>query len=96
MCAFATMVSLKFPLQDPLQQAASSNTAIISNKLICFNKQIDLFNHPTPCIILWDAVSLLMDVLSACVLIERLPMGENLRASQMLMLNNHCRQTLAK
>jgi len=43
MCASTTMVSLKFPLQDPLQQVASINTTIISSKLICFNKQIDLF-----------------------------------------------------
>jgi len=42
MCESTTMVSLKFPLQDPLQQVASNNTTIISNKLICFNKQIDL------------------------------------------------------
>jgi len=39
MCASATMVSLKFSLQDPLQQVASVNTTIISSKLICFNKQ---------------------------------------------------------
>jgi len=39
MCASTTMVSLKFPLQDPLQQVASINTTIISNKLICFNNK---------------------------------------------------------
>jgi len=42
MCASTTMASLKFPFQDPLQQVASVNTATISSKLICFNKQIDL------------------------------------------------------
>jgi len=43
MCASTTMVSLKNPLQDPLQHVASSNTAIISNKLICCHNRIDLF-----------------------------------------------------
>jgi len=37
MCASTTMASLKFPLQDSLQQVASSNTTIISSKLICCN-----------------------------------------------------------
>jgi len=41
------MVSLKFPLQDPLQQVASSNLVTISNKLNCFIKQAGLFDHPT-------------------------------------------------
>jgi len=36
------MVSLKNPLQDPLQQVASSNTTIMSSKLI-FCTKIDLF-----------------------------------------------------
>jgi len=39
MCASTTMVSLKFPLQDPLQAVATSSnnhTTIISNKLNCF------------------------------------------------------------
>jgi len=45
MCASATNASLKFPLQDPLQQVASINTATISSKLICFdNKQISSSN----------------------------------------------------
>jgi len=43
MCASATMVSLKFPLQDPPQQAASSNTTMISIELNCFTKQTGLF-----------------------------------------------------
>jgi len=30
-------------LQDPLQQVASSNTTIISSKLICYYNRIDLF-----------------------------------------------------
>jgi len=48
MCTSTTMVSLKFLLQDPLQQVASINTTIISSKLNCFIKQAGLFNnHPT-------------------------------------------------
>jgi len=42
MCASATMVSLKFPLQDPPQQAASSNATTISSELI-FCTKTDLF-----------------------------------------------------
>jgi len=45
MCASTTMVSLKFPLQDPLQQVASVNTTIISNKLIFCTNNRSL--HPT-------------------------------------------------
>jgi len=42
------MESLKFPLQDPLQQVASSNTTTISNKLICNYNRIALLHlHPT-------------------------------------------------
>jgi len=37
------MASLKFPLQDSPQQVASVDTTTISSKLICFNKQTDLF-----------------------------------------------------
>jgi len=51
MCASTTMVSLKFPLQDPLQAVATSSnnhTTIISSKLNCFIKQAGLFNvNPT-------------------------------------------------
>ena len=48
MCASTTMVSLKFPLQDPLQAVATSSnnhTTIISSKLICFNNWMDLSNN---------------------------------------------------
>jgi len=45
-CASTTMVSLKFPLQDPLQQVASVNTTTISSKLNCFIKQAGVFDHP--------------------------------------------------
>jgi len=43
MCASTTVASLKFPLQDPLHNSGNNHTTIISSKLICFNKQIDLF-----------------------------------------------------
>jgi len=48
MCASTTMVSLKFPLQDPLQQEASINTTIISSKLIYCNNYTSRSLHPTP------------------------------------------------
>jgi len=52
MCASTTKASLKFPLQDPLQQVASINTTIISCKLNCFTKQTGLFNNqPTNTIV---------------------------------------------
>jgi len=44
MCASTTVASLKFPLQDPLQQAASGKTDTISDKLNCFIKQAGLFH----------------------------------------------------
>jgi len=53
------IVSLKFPIQDPLQPAASSNTAMISDKLI-FCAKMDLFiQHlleivPSECAMLGD------------------------------------------
>jgi len=46
MCASTTMVSLKFPLQDPLQAVATSSnnhTTIISSELNCFIRQAGLF-----------------------------------------------------
>jgi len=42
---------------------------------------------PSSCIIPWDAVSLLLDVLSAFVLIERLSRGEHWRASYYIYQN---------
>jgi len=35
------------PTSRSTATSSSSNTDTISNKLICFNKHIDLFNHPT-------------------------------------------------
>jgi len=45
MCASATMASLKFLLQDPLQQAASINTTTISNKLNLFQQTNRSLQH---------------------------------------------------
>jgi len=42
------MAFLKFPLQDPPQQAASGNTATISIELICCHNRTDLLHvHST-------------------------------------------------
>jgi len=59
MCASATMASLKFPLQDPLQQAASINTATISDELIFCTTNRSLIQHlleivPSECTMLGD------------------------------------------
>jgi len=51
MCASATVVSLKFPLQDPQQTAATgsnNHTTTISGKLICFHNRTDLFVQHLP------------------------------------------------
>jgi len=46
MCASSTMLSLKFPLQDSSQQAASSTLPqFLTNWSV--STQMDLFNHPT-------------------------------------------------